>query len=63
MEVVKGRIKRCTEAELFMFWLKRWSDTFDFYSYKKACQENGVEIITEEEEEWTKKSKTDFTKQ
>lgn len=58
MEVIKGKIKRCTEAELFMFWLKRWSELFDFYSYKKACQENGVEIITEEEESrWNNKSK------
>lgn len=44
MVVKKNRIVECTEDELFMFWLKRWSDLFDYYSYKKQMIELGVKI-------------------
>lgn len=50
MQIENGKIKECTEAELFMYWLKNWSQLFDFYSYKKACQEQGTIIKTEEDE-------------
>lgn len=49
MKIKNGKIKECTEAELFIYWLKKWSWLIDFYSYKKACQENGTKIKIEEE--------------
>lgn len=49
MVVKDNKIVECTEAELFMFWLKRWSDVCDYYTYKKQCRENGVKIIQESE--------------
>jgi hypothetical protein len=49
MKIINGKIKECTEAELFIFWLKNWSWLIDFYSYKKSCQENGTKIKIEEE--------------
>lgn len=45
MKVENNKIIECTESELFIFWLKRWSDVFDFYSYKEQCKKNGVKII------------------
>jgi hypothetical protein len=50
MEIENGRIKECTEAELFIYWLNNWSHMIDFYSYKKACQELGTKIKNEEDE-------------
>lgn len=49
MKIENGKIKECTEAELFIFWLNNWSWLIDFYSYKKSCQENGTKIKIEEE--------------
>lgn len=45
MRIEKGRIIECTESELFIFWLKRWSDVFDYYSYKEQCKKNGMKIV------------------
>lgn len=47
MKIENGKIIECTEAELFIFWLKRWSDMFDYYTYKEQCQKNGTKIIKE----------------
>lgn len=46
-----NKIVECTEDELYMFWLKRWSNLFDFYSYKKRCQELGTKIINDNDNE------------
>ncbi len=50
MEIKNGRIARCTEAELFLFWMKRWSNIIDYYSFKKECKRLGTVIVTESEE-------------
>lgn len=48
MVIKDGKIIKCTEAELFMFWLQRWSNLIDFYTYKKKCQELGTEVINDD---------------
>lgn len=50
MEIKNGRIVRCTEAELFLFWVKRWSNIIDYYSYKNECRKLGTIIENESEE-------------
>jgi hypothetical protein len=45
MVVKDNKIVKCTEAELFIFWLKRWSNLIDYYTYKKMCQKQGTEVV------------------
>lgn len=44
MIIENNKIKECTEAELYQFWLKNWSDLIDFGSYRRRCIEMGTEI-------------------
>ena len=49
MVIKNGKIVECTESELFVFWLRRWSSLIDYYSYKDQCKRNGVKIVQESE--------------
>jgi hypothetical protein len=51
MKIENDKIVECTESELFIFWLKNWSQMIDFYSYKRQVQERGTKIIKENDDE------------
>ena len=42
MIIVNGKIKRCTELELFQVWILQWGDLLDFETYKRRCIRKGV---------------------
>lgn len=44
MEIEDGKIIRCTEDELYAYWLHKWSDFIDFDIYKARCIELGTEV-------------------
>ena len=44
MIIVNGKIRRCTELELFQFWILQWSDLLDFETYKRRCIRKGVMV-------------------
>lgn len=48
MKIENGKIKECTENELFSFWLMHYSDIMSFNDYMRACKDHGT-IITEVE--------------
>jgi hypothetical protein len=47
MKIENDKIVECTESELFIFWLKNWSQMVDFYSYKKQVEDLGTKIVKE----------------
>lgn len=47
MKIENNKIVECTESELYIFWLKNWSQMFDFYSYKDQVEKLGTKIIKE----------------
>lgn len=49
MKVKDGRITECTEAELFMRWLRNWKHIIDYYSFKQYSKEAGIKIINGDE--------------
>ena len=51
MKIENGRIARCTDAELFQYWIMHsYDDIMDYYSFKRECIACGTEIIEEGEE-------------
>lgn len=43
------KIERCTDDELFEYWLKSdWCMIVPYDIYKRACIENGTEVIEDE---------------
>lgn len=50
MKIENDKIVECTESELFIVWLKNWSQIFDFYSYKEQVKNLGTKIIKESED-------------
>lgn len=44
MIVVNGKIVKCTDQELYKYWLTRWSDLYDYDDYKKRVIANGTEV-------------------
>lgn len=48
MKIENGKIKECTENELFCYWLGRYSEIISFPDYMRACKDHGT-IITEVE--------------
>ena len=50
MKIENNKIVECTESELFIFWLKNWSQMVDFYSYKKQVEDLGTKIVKESED-------------
>ena len=44
MDIKDGKIIKCTESELYSYWLKRWSDLYSFDDYKRRCIELGTEV-------------------
>lgn len=45
MLIKDGKIIECTISELYTFWLGRYDDVIDFYTYKTRCEEQGTKII------------------
>lgn len=45
MKIEDGKITQATEEELYVYWLRNWSDFLSYTDYKKGCLENGVQII------------------
>ena len=45
-----NKIIECTEDELFMFWLTRWSEFTDYYSFKNTCKQLGTKVIEPNED-------------
>lgn len=51
MKVKNGKIIEATESELFGNYLKLgFDDIFDFYTYKRRCEDSGLKIIEEGED-------------
>lgn len=48
-ELADGRKKivKCTDQELYEYWLKMWSDMYDYEDYKRRCIYNGMEVTDE----------------
>lgn len=46
MKIENGKIKECTEHELFCYWLPRYSEIMSFDYYMWLCIKHGT-IITE----------------
>ncbi len=49
MEVIelkdgRKKIVKCTDLELYDYWLKRWSDFYSYDDYKRRCIANGMEV-------------------
>lgn len=45
MLIKDGKIVECTIDELYTYWLDRYDDVIDFYTYKKRCEEQGTVIV------------------
>lgn len=45
MIIENGKITKCTETELYTYWLKRYSDILSFPAYKLKMKEAGMKII------------------
>ena len=49
MEITNGKITKCTNSELYEYWLKRYDDFISYPDFKAACIEAGT--IVEEDGE------------
>lgn len=59
MKVKNGKIIEATESELFGNYLKLgFDDIFDFYTYKRRCEDSGLKIIEEGEDNAEEKEQT-----
>lgn len=46
MIVECGKIVKCTDSELFQFYLDSgWYEIMDYNEYKRRCIEHGTEVI------------------
>lgn len=45
MKITNGKIVEATNAELYEYWLKRWSDIYSYPDYKRRCIELGTKVI------------------
>lgn len=44
MIVENGIIVKCTDDELYQYWLKQWSDIYDYRTYKRLVIDTGTEV-------------------
>ena len=44
MEIKNGKITKCTNLELYEYWLKQWSDFMSYDDYKAVCIELGTTV-------------------
>ena len=44
MEITNGKITKCTNSELYEYWLKQWSDFMSYDDYKAVCIELGTTV-------------------
>lgn len=44
MIIVDGKIIKCTDQELYEYWLNMWSDFYDYEDYKRRVIDNGTEV-------------------
>ena len=47
MTIEKGKIVKCTDQELYKYWLKMWADMYDYDDYKRRVKANGTEVTDE----------------
>ena len=50
MEIINGKITKCTNSELYVYWLKRYSDFMSYPDFKSACIEAGT-VVEEDDGE------------
>ena len=50
MEVKDGKITKCSDSELYGYWLKRYSYFMSYPDFKAACIEAGT-VVEEDDEE------------
>ena len=48
MIIVKGKIKECTEAELFEYWLKRYTEIMSYSEFKYRIIAAGTRVVENE---------------
>ena len=48
MIIEKGKIKECTDAELFAYWLKRYTEIMSYSEFKYRCMAAGTRVIENE---------------
>lgn len=39
------KIVKCTDLELWEYWLERYSEIYPYDEYKRICITNGTEVI------------------
>ena len=48
MTVENNKIVKCTDKELFFYWLDNMSELFSYEEYKGMCIRNGTEVTDDE---------------
>jgi hypothetical protein len=43
-----GRIAEASDPDLYLYWLRNFSDFMPYSDYKKKCMELGTKIVEEE---------------
>ena len=44
MIVIDGKIVKCTDKELYKYWLDRWAELYEYDDYKRRVIANGTEV-------------------
>lgn len=47
MTVENGKIVKCTDQELYKYWLDMWADMYDYEEYKRRVIAKGTEVVDE----------------
>lgn len=47
MTIEGGKIVKCTDKELYHYWLINWSELYSYEDYKKRVIANGTEVTDE----------------
>lgn len=48
MIIEDGKIKVCTEDELFTYWMKRYDNAFSYVEFRTGCVAKGTKIVGRE---------------
>lgn len=50
MEIVDGKVARCTEDELYELWLRQYACVMPFGEYKWRCERAGTVVANDDGE-------------
>ena len=46
--IVNGRIAEASDPDLYLYWLRNFSELMDYPTYKSRCVEAGTKIVEED---------------